>query len=131
MLGQPADQPLGFGGLKDDVMAADQDIPLGSGQVAGEDVHQGGFPGPVRPQEAHQLSFLDLSGELIQRAELPIALADGIQLDHHDSFRKKGLSPIKKPNITGQERECEINDKSRKKQAINSHKSVKKLRIYS
>ncbi len=59
LFGEEADELFRLVGVFEDVDPADLGFPGRGGEVAGEDIHRGGFPRAVRTEEADDLTLLD------------------------------------------------------------------------
>ena len=77
-----ADPPLDLEGGLEDVVAPHPRGPVGGRQVAGEDAHRRGLPGPVGAQEAQDLPLLDAEGDPVDRGMAAVPLGEVLDLDH-------------------------------------------------
>ena len=81
LLRQVADAALGRLGLLGHAVAVHQDLPLGGAQVAGHDVHGGGFSRPVGAQEAVGLASLHREAQVVHRRVAAVPLHQVSHLD--------------------------------------------------
>ena len=66
----------------EDIMAVNADMTLRSRKTASHNVHGGGFPSAVWPQEAIYVPLLDLKGEILDRHEITVAFCQVFHCDH-------------------------------------------------
>ena len=97
-LGEIAD--AGTGGLRllQNIVALHQDLSLRGRQIAGHDIHCGGFSGAVRPQEAEDLAVLHREAQMVHRIVVAITLHKVFDLDHTNNllqeWRRAGPAPV-------------------------------------
>ena len=79
-------------------MALHQDLSLRGRQIAGHDIHCGGFSGAVRPQEAEDLAVLHREAQMVHRIVVAITLHKVFDLDHTNNllqeWRRAGPAPV-------------------------------------
>ena len=82
LIGQIAHAPLGLLRLLQDVVAVDDDLTLGGGQISGDHVHGGGLTGAVQAQQTAYLALLDGQIQVIHRRLVAISLDQIVDFDH-------------------------------------------------
>ena len=92
-LGQIAHAGPGGVRLLGQRVAADRHRPAGGGQVAGQDIHNGGLARPVGPQQAVDLPVLHREGQVFDRRPRAVHPCQMGYFDHwqHLSFRSMAI----------------------------------------
>src|SRR6266849_5474320 len=80
-----------------DVLTKQQDLSRGRRQDAGNDVEQGRFASPVRPDDSLSISWKNLQVDVAHRVEAAKALAQPLQRENRLSAILSGL-PIHPKN---------------------------------
>ena len=95
----------GPGGLRllQNIVALHQHLALRGGQIAGHDIHRGGFSGAVRPQKAEDLAVLHREAQVVHRVVVPVSLHQIFDLDHTNNllqgWKQAGPALVSLPSI--------------------------------
>src|SRR5579884_2165779 len=87
--------PLDFKRLLENVVSCNAGFSFGGRQEAGQNAHGGGFSRSVRPQETHDLTFLDFKTYVIYSRSPAIALGQTLHFYHAITRTSSGVMPNK------------------------------------
>ena len=82
LLGQVADGLFGLLRLLGDAVAVHQDLPFRGAQVAGHQVHGGGFPRSIGAEESENLAVRHSKGQVVHRQMAAVPLDQVAYFDH-------------------------------------------------
>ena len=86
LLGEEADELLRLVRVFEDVDAADLGLAGRGGEVAGEDVHRGGFPRAVGAEESDDLALADREGDIVDGEFGAVVFHEVVDFDHGSVF---------------------------------------------